>query len=269
MTNLERCDRKRRVGQMILKDKKILIMGIRNKWSIAWGAAQSAHEQGAEVIFTYHGTENVQKIEDLVSEIPRSKIYPCDVTDDNEVEELFSIIEKEHGKIDGVLHSIAHANMDDLRNGMINTSKEGFKHAHDVSAYSFVAVCRYAKKVLNPGGSLVALTYYGADKVMQGYNVMGAAKAALQTSVMYLSQDLGVDNIRVNAISAGPIKTLSAKAIKDFNVMLEMVEERSPLRRNVTQKEVGDVATFLFSELSSSITGQTIFSDNGMSIMGI
>ena len=254
---------------MILKGKKILIMGIRNKWSIAWGAAQSAHEQGAEVIFTYHGEENIKKIEDLVAEVPGSKMYPCDVSNDNEIEEVFNTIEKEHGKIDGVLHSIAHANMDDLRNGYINTSKEGFKHAHDVSAYSFLAVCRYARKVLNSGGSLIALTYYGADKLMPGYNVMGSAKAALQAGVMYLAEDLGADNIRVNAISAGPIKTLSAKAIKDFNLMLEMVEQRAPLRRNVTQKEVGDVATFLFSELSSSITGQIIFSDNGMSIMGV
>ena len=254
---------------MILEGKKILIMGIRNKWSIAWGAAQAASEQGAEIIFAYHPSENIEKISSLVAEIPGAKMYPCDVSEDSEIEKLFSIIENNHGKIDGILHSIAHANTEDLRNDFINTSKEGFSHANDVSAYSFVAVCRYGKKILKEGGSIVSLTYYGADKVMDGYNVMGVAKAALQTSVMYLSQSLGKDNIRVNAISAGPIKTLSAKGIKDFSDILSIVEKRAPLKRNVTQKEVGDVAAFLFSSLSTSITGQVIFADNGFSIMGL
>ena len=254
---------------MILKNKKILIMGIRNKWSIAWGAAQAAHEQGAEVIFAYHSSENEAKIDALISEIPGATKYQCDVSEDSKIEELFAEIEKNHGKIDGVLHSIAHANTEDLRNDFINTSREGFGHANDVSAYSFVAVCRYARKIMNPGGSLVTLSYYGADKILKGYNVMGVAKAALQTSVMYLSENLGEDNIRVNAISAGPIKTLSAKGIKDFSEILNIVEEKAPLKRNVTQKEVGDVSAFLFSDLSMSITGQVIFADNGYSVIGV
>lgn len=254
---------------MILKGKKVLIMGIRNKWSIAWGAAQAAHAQGAEVIFAYHPMENTEKLEKLISEIPNSAMYPCDVAEDAKIEELFDTVLKKHGKIDGILHSIAHANTDDLRNDFVNTSREGFSHANDVSAYSFVAVCRYAKKILNPGGSLLTLTYYGADKVMTGYNIMGVAKAALQCSVIYLANDLGKDNIRVNAISAGPIKTLSAKGIKDFGSILDVVEEKSPLKRNVSAIDVGNVAAFLFSDMGSAVTGQIVFADNGVSIMGI
>ena len=254
---------------MILKGKKILIMGIRNKWSIAWGAAQAAHEQGAQIIFAYHPTEDTQKLEKLISEIPNSTMYPCDVAEDAKIEELFKMIEKKHGKIDGILHSIAHANTEDLRNDFIETPREGFMHANDVSAYSFVAVCRYAKSILNPGGSLITLTYYGADKVMGKYNIMGVAKAALQCSVMYLANDLGKDNIRVNAISAGPIKTLSAKGIKDFGSILDIVEEKAPLKRNVSALEVGNVAAFLFSDMSACVTGQIVFADNGVSTIGI
>lgn len=254
---------------MILENKKILIMGLRNKWSIAWGAAQAAREQGAKVIIAYHPSEDTSKLEKLINEIPDAVMYPCDVSEDAEIEKLFNTIEKEHGKIDGILHSIAHANTEDLRNDFVFTSKDGFSHANDISAYSFVATCRYGKEILNSGGSIVSLTYYGSTKVMNGYNVMGVAKAALECSVMYLANDLGKNNIRVNAVSSGPIKTLSAKGIKDFSSILDVVEEKAPLKRNVTAHEVGNVITFLFSNMSSSITGQVIYADNGVSIMGI
>jgi len=256
---------------MILKDKTILIMGIRNKWSIAYGAAKSAYENGAKLIFTFMGEDNREKIEELISEFKDSKAYTCNASIDEEIESLFKTIKNEYGKIDGILHCIAHANTEDLRNDFINTSKEGFSHANDVSAYSLVAVSRYAKdlEILNEGASLVALTYYGSTKVLTGYNVMGVAKAALECSIRYLADNLGPAGIRVNAISAGPIKTLSAKGIKDFNCILDVVEEKAPLRKNVTTEEVGDSVTFLLSSMSRAITGQIIYADSGYNIMGI
>lgn len=256
---------------MLLKDKTVLIMGIRNKWSIAWGAAKAAKENGAKILFTFMGEENRDKIEELISEIPESKAYMCDASSDESIIKCFEEIKKDYGKIDGILHSIAHANTEDLRNDFITTSREGFSHANDVSAYSFVAVARIADELemLNDEASIVSLTYYGSTKVLPGYNVMGVAKAALEASVRYLAENLGKKNIRVNAVSAGPIKTLSAKGIKDFGSILEVVEERAPIKRNVTTEEVGSVVTFLFSKMSSAITGQTIYADNGYNIMGI
>lgn len=256
---------------MILKDKTILIMGIRNKWSIAYGAAKAAYEQGAKLIFTFMGEENRLKIEELLQEFDGFKAYTCDASKDEEIEKLFTEIKKEYGKIDGILHSIAHANTEDLRNDFILTSKEGFSHANDVSAYTLVAVSRIAKDldILNEEASIVALTYYGSTKVLPGYNVMGVAKAALECSIRYLADNLGPMGIRVNAISAGPIKTLSAKGIKDFNTILDVVEEKAPLRRNVTTEEVGNAVAFLMSYMSRSITGQIIYADSGYNIMGI
>ena len=257
---------------MLLKDKKILIMGIRNKWSIAYGIAKSAYENGAKLIFTYKGEENKEKIEELVNCFEGSKLYNINnASDDSEVEEVFENIKKENGKVDGIVHAIAHANTEDLHNEFINTSKEGYTHAVDVSSYSFVLVSRIAKKLemLNENASLVTLTYYGAEKVIDGYNVMGVAKAALEASVRYLANNLGKDGIRVNAISAGPIKTLSAKGIKDFSSVLTVVEEKAPLHRNVTTVQVGNVATFLCSNMSEAITGQVIYADNGYNIMGV
>ena len=256
---------------MILKDKKILIMGIRNKWSIAYGAAKAAYEQGAKLIFTFMGEENREKIEELVSEFKGFKAYTCDASKDEEIESLFKTIKNDYGKIDGILHSIAHANTEDLRNDFINTSKEGFAHANDVSAYSLVAVARIARdlEVLNENASITALTYYGSTKVLPGYNVMGVAKAALECSIRYLADNLGPMGVRVNAISAGPIKTLSAKGIKDFNSILSVVEEKAPLRRNVTTEEVGNAVTFLLSDMSRAITGQVIYADSGYNIMGL
>ena len=257
---------------MLLENKKILIMGIRNKWSIAYGIAKSAYENGAKLIFTYMGEENKEKIEELISEFDGSKAYVLnEASKDEVVKEVFSKIKSENGKVDGIVHAIAHANTEDLHNDFIFTSKEGYSHAVDVSAYSFVLVARMAKELdmLNENANLVTLTYHGSTKVLEGYNVMGVAKAALEASVRYLAENMGKEGIRVNAISAGPIKTLSAKGIKDFSSILKVVEEKSPLHRNVTIDEVGNVATFLLSYMSNSITGQIISADCGYNIMGV
>ena len=241
---------------MILKGKKVVIMGVRNKWSIAWGAAQSAYEQGAEVICTC-AEENLEKVNKLLEELPGAKAYVLgDVSLDENIDKCLDEIKENHGKVDGVLHAIAHANSEDLRNDFILTSRDGFAHANDVSAYSLVAIVRKLKEkdMLNENASIVAYTYYGSEKSIDGYNVMGVAKAALEASIRY---------------SAGPIKTLSAKGIKDFNSILDVVEERAPLHENVTPEQVGDATAFLFSDLSSAITGEIIHVDNGFSTVGV
>lgn len=255
---------------MILKDRTILIMGIRNKWSIAYGAAKSAYDQGARVIFTFMGEENREKIEALISEFGGTKAYECDASIDSELEKLFDSVKNDFGKIDGVVHAIAHAFTEDLSNPFVETSKEGYSHAIDVSAYTFVATARIAreKDVLSEDASLVSLTYHGSTKVLPNYNVMGVAKAALECSIRYMADNFGPSGIRVNAVSAGPIKTLSAKGIKDFNSILSVVEEKAPLRRNVTKEEVGNSVAFLLSPMSSAITGQIIYADSGYNIMG-
>ncbi len=257
---------------MLLENKKILIMGIRNKWSIAYGIAKSAYENGAQLIFTYMREENKGKIEELISEFKGSKAYVLNgASEDELVKQTFEKIKEENGKIDGLVHAIANAKTEDLHNDFIYTSKEGFSHALDVSSYSFVLAARIAKEInlLNENASLVTLTYYGSTKVLNGYNVMGVAKAALESSVRYLAENLGKEGKRVNAISAGPIKTLSAKGIKDFSSILTVVEEKAPLHRNVTTTQVGNVATFLLSDMSDSITGQVLYADSGYNIMGI
>ncbi len=256
----------------MLKGKNILIMGIRNKWSIAYGIAKSAYENGAKLIFTYMGEENKEKIEELISQFEGAKAYVLDgASEDELVKEVFEKIKEENGKLDGIVHAIAHANTEDLRNDFIFTSREGYSHACDVSSYSFVLATRMAKELdmLNENASLVTLTYHGSTKVLDGYNVMGVAKAALEASVRYLAENLGKEGIRVNAISAGPIKTLSAKGIKDFGTILTVVEEKAPLHRNVTTTQVGNVATFLLSTMSDAITGQVIYADSGYNIMGV
>ncbi|MBP3463360.1 MAG: enoyl-ACP reductase [Clostridia bacterium] len=257
---------------MLLENKKILIMGIRNKWSIAYGIAKSAYENGAKLIFTFMGEDNRSKIEELVSEFEGSKCYALNgASEDELVREVFTKIKEENGKVDGIVHAIAHANTEDLHNDFIYTSKEGFSHACDVSSYSFVLTARMAKELdlLNENASLVTLTYHGSTKVLDGYNVMGVAKAALEASTRYLAENLGKEGIRVNAVSAGPIKTLSAKGIKDFNSILTIVEEKAPMHQNVTISQVGDVATFLLSSMSSCVTGHVLYADNGYNIMGV
>lgn len=247
-------------------------MGIRNKWSIAYGIAKSAYENGAKLIFTFMGEDNRKKIEELVSDFAGSKCYCLNgASEDELVEECFKKIKEENGKVDGIVHAIAHANTEDLHNDFIYTSKEGFAHACDVSSYSFVLVARMAKQMdlLNENASLVTLTYHGSTKVLEGYNVMGVAKAALETSVRYLAENLGKEGVRVNAVSAGPIKTLSAKGIKDFGSILNIVKEKAPLHKNVTTSQVGDVATFLLSGMSSCVTGHVLYADNGYNIMGV
>jgi len=255
----------------MLKKKKVLIMGIRNKWSIAYGAAKAAYEQGAKLYFTYMGEENKEKIEELISEFKGAKAYECDVSDEIKVELLFSKLKAKYDKFDAIVHCIAHANTQDLRGEFIYTSKEGFLHANEVSAYSLVLVARKAREVelLSEGGSIVCLTYHGSTKVFPGYNVMGVAKAALEASVRYLAENLGKEGIRVNSVSAGPIKTLSAKGIKDFSSILTVVEEKAPLHRNVTPIQVGKVASFLLSDMAEAITGQVIYADSGYNIMGV
>ena len=256
---------------MILKNKKIVIMGIRNKWSIAWGAAQSAYEQGAQVIFTCGSMEKIEKIKELTNEIPNSDVFACDASSDESIKECFEKIKEKYGKIDGILHAIAHANTEDLRNDFILTSRSGYAHACDVSAYSLIAVAKITKELdmLNAGASIVSYTYYGAEKVVDGYNIMGAAKAALEANIRYLAKDLGKIDVRINGISAGPIKTLSAKGIKDFNSILDVVEEKAPLHKNVIPNQVGDATSFLFSDMASAITGEIIHVDNGFSIIGV
>ena len=255
---------------MILKDKKVIIMGVRNKWSIAWGAAKSAYEQGAKVICTC-AEENLEKVKSLLEELPGSSVYVLgDVAVDENIDRCLEEIKKDYGKIDGILHAIAHAYSEDLRNDFILTSREGYSHAQDISSYSLVAIVRMAKdkNMLNEGASIVAYTYYGSEKVVEGHNIMGVAKAALETSIKYLAKDIGKDGYRINGISAGPIKTLSAKGIKDFGSILDIVEEKAPLHKNVTTGQVGDATAFLFSNLSSAITGEIIHVDNGFSIIG-
>lgn len=253
----------------ILNGKKIIITGIRNKYSIALGAAKSAYNNGAEVILA-SSKRDYNKVKEIIDEeLPKAKLYENgDFSKDEDILELFNKIKEENGKVDGLLHSIAHAFTHDLRNDFINTSKDGFAHASDVSAYSFVAMARIAKQIdfLNDDASLVTYTYVGSQKAIKGYNVMGVAKAALECSVRYLAMDLGKDNIRVNAISPGPIKTLSAKGINNFDVMFENSKNVSAIKENVTSEEVGNVTSFLFSDMSKGITGNVIYVDNGFSI---
>lgn len=255
---------------MILQNKTILVMGLRNKWSISWGVAKKAYENGAKVIYTYNN-EDEEKMKKLTEEIPEIKGYKCNVSSDESIENCLKQIKKDYNKIDGILHSIAHAYTDDLRNDFVLTSREGYAHSMDISSYSLLAICKYALELdlLSENGSVIALSYYGAEKSIKGYNVMGAAKAALEASVRYLAVDLGKKNIRINAISAGPIKTLSAKGIKDFGSILDIVEEKAPLHRNVNIEDIGNVSAFLFSNMSSAITGEVIHVDSGFSTVGV
>lgn len=253
----------------LLENKNILIMGVRNKWSIAWGIAKAAHNEGANLIFTYQGEREREGAEELITLLKGSSIYQCDISSDEEIDNLFVEMQKKFSVIHGVVHAIAHAKREDIHNGFINTSRDGFAHALDVSAYSLVAVSRKAKELMTEGGSIITLTYMGAEKVFTGYNVMGVAKAALEASVRYLAADLGPIGIRVNAISAGPIKTISAKGVKDFSDILEVVEQKAPLRKGIDQDELGDSALYLLSKLSRGTTGEVIHVDCGYNIMGI
>jgi enoyl-[acyl-carrier protein] reductase I len=252
----------------VLKNKNIMIMGIRNKKSIAWGIAKCAYEQGANLILTYEKEKERETIEELTKDFTNLIIIKCNVADDKQVETLFNEMKKTVHEIHGIAHCIAHTDEKELKKSFINTSREGFTHTMDISAYSLLLISKYAKDLMPSGGSIVTLTYYGADKVMSGYNIMGVAKAALESTVRYLANELGPIGIRVNTISPGPIKTVSTKAINEFDNLYENVERKSPLRKSVTPEDVGNAAVFFLSDLSSSVTGEILFVDNGYNIMG-
>jgi enoyl-[acyl-carrier protein] reductase I len=254
---------------MMLKDKLGVIFGVANKRSIAWACAQSCAGQGARLAFSYQGERLKENIEDLAGTLNDSLVAPCDVSNDEDVERFFEKVKSEFGRIDFLIHSIAFAPKEALEGGYISTSREAFTTALQISAYSLAQLSRAAAPLMTDGGSIVTMSYYGAEKVVMNYNVMGVAKAALESSTRYLAVDLGKDNIRVNTISAGPLNTLSARGVKNMGSLLGHVGERSPLKRNVQVREVGDTALFLVSDMSSGITGETIYVDCGYNIMGI
>ncbi|WP_172256624.1 enoyl-ACP reductase FabI [Saccharibacillus deserti] len=252
----------------LLAGKNILVMGVANDRSIAWGIAQSLSAQGARLAFTYESERVEGRVRKLADTLPNSVVLPCNVTDDAEIEALAERIKDEFGVLHGIAHCIAFAKAEDLSGQFVDTSRDGFALAHDISSYSLVAVARKLHPLMSEGGGIVTMTYMGAERVMRNYNVMGVAKAALEASVRYLAADLGPTGIRVNAISAGPIRTLAAKGISDFNSILKVVEEKAPLRRTTETAEVGDTAMFLLSGLSRGITGEVIYVDGGYHVMG-
>jgi len=253
--------------KQLLAGKNVLIMGVANKRSIAWAIAQSLHQAGARIIFTYQGERFEKNIRDLTQDLGNSLIYSCDVTKNEEILDLFASIKKDVGTLHGVVHSVAHAKAEELNGRYADTSRDGYLMAQEISVYSLVAVARAAEPLMTEGGSIITLTYLGGERVVKNYNVMGVAKAALESSVQYLANDLGPSNIRVNAISAGPIRTLSAKGVSDFNTILHVIEEKAPLRRATDTAEVGDTALFLMSYLSRGITGEVIHVDSGYHIL--
>jgi len=252
----------------LLQGKNILVMGVANDRSIAWAIAQSLAGQGARLIFTYENERVEERVKKLADTIPNATVLPCNVAVDEEIDRLAELVKNEFGVLHGLVHSIAFAKTEELEGMYVNTSRAGFQLALDISAYSLVAVTQRLYPLMTEGGSIMTMTYLGAERAMQNYNVMGVAKAALEASVRYLAADLGPSNIRVNAISAGPIRTLAAKGISGFNTILKHVEEKAPLRRTTEQAEVGDTALFLMSPLSRGITGEIIYVDNGYNIVG-
>jgi enoyl-[acyl-carrier protein] reductase I len=253
----------------LLDGKKALIFGVANNRSIAWGIAQALHQHGAELGFSYGIAQLEKRVRPLAAELGVTFVEMCDVTSDEEIDLTFQKAADHFGQIDILVHAIAFARQEDLEGRFYNTSREGFRLALDVSAYSLVALTRAAVPLMPAGGSVLTLSYYGAEKVVPHYNVMGVAKAALEASVRYLAADLGPQGIRVNAISAGPIKTLAAAGIAGFRKMLHYVGERAPLRRNVNQDEVGRSALWLCSDLGSGVTGEVIYVDAGYHILGM
>ncbi|HIK14212.1 MAG TPA: enoyl-ACP reductase FabI [Leptolyngbyaceae cyanobacterium M33_DOE_097] len=255
-----------------LTGKNALVTGIANNRSIAWGIAQQLHKAGANIGVTYLPDDKgklEKKVAELVEPLSPSLFAPCNVQDDSQVEALFNTVKEQWGKLDILIHCLAFANKDDLSGGFVETSRDGFQLALDISAYSLIKLCAGAKPLMTDGGSVVTLTYLGGVKVIPNYNVMGIAKAALEMNVRYLASDLGPSNIRVNAISAGPIRTLASSAVGGILDMIHHVEKVAPLRRTVTQLEVGNTAAFLCSDLASGITGQVVYVDAGYEIMGM
>ena len=254
---------------MLLNGKKGLIIGVANKHSIAWAIAQSTAGQGAQLFFNYQNERLKQNVEELTATMPGAKAFPCDVSDDSEVTALMPQVQKDFGQIDFLVHSLAFAPRAELTGQFINTSRQGFAMALDISAYSLIAVARAALPLMTAGGSIVTLTYLGSERVVPHYNVMGVAKAALESAVRYLAYDLGPLNIRVNAISAGPIKTLAARGVSGITKMVDHHKEVAPLRRPTEQGDVGDTALFLVSSLGRGISGEVIYVDGGFNILGM
>ncbi len=252
-----------------LKGKRGLVMGVANDRSIAWGIAEAAAANGAELAFTYQGDALLKRVKPLAEKVGANMLIPCDVTDEASIDAAFTEIEKEWGQIDFVVHAIAFSDKNELDGLYLNTTRANFLKTMDISVYSFTAVAQRAVPLMKDGGSLLTLTYYGAEQVMPHYNVMGVAKAALEASVKYLAADLGKDNIRVNAISAGPIKTLAASGIGDFRFILKWNELNAPLKRNVTIEDVGRSGLFLLSDLGSGVTGETLHVDSGYHTVGM
>ena len=251
-----------------LAGKTAVVFGLANKRSIAWGIAQKLHEAGATLAICYQNERMKLEAEGLIAELPGASGFQCDVSSDNEIEALFAALKEKYAKIDILVHAIAYAPAEDLKGAFINTSREGFRIAHDVSVYSLIAVSRGAVPLMTEGGSIMTLSYYAAEKVVPHYNVMALAKASLESAVRYLAYELGQKNIRVNAISAGPIKTLAARGVGALGEMMKSHADRAPLRRNVDQLEVGGAALFLASDLSSAVTGEILYVDCGYNIMG-
>ena len=253
----------------LMKGKRGLIMGVANQHSIAWGIAQALHDAGAELAFTYQGDLFKKRVLPLVEPMKPAALIDCDVSDQGSLDATFAEIAKVWDRLDFVVHAVAFSDKDQLKGRYVDTSPDNFRMTMDISCYSFTAVAQRAEKLMTKGGSLVTLSYYGAERVMPHYNVMGVAKAALESSVRYMAEDLGKKNIRVNSISAGPIKTLAASGIGDFRYILKWNEYNSPLRRNVTQAEVGNAALFLLSDLGSAVTGENMHVDAGYHVVGM
>ena len=251
-----------------LAGKTALVFGLANKRSIAWGIAQKLHEAGATLAICYQNERMKLEAEGLIAELSGAGGFQCDVSSDAEIEALFAVLKEKYSRIDILVHAIAYAPAEDLKGEFINTSREGFRIAHDVSVYSLIAVSRGAAPLMTEGGSIMTLTFYAAEKVVPHYNVMALAKASLESAVRYLAYELGSKNIRVNAISAGPIKTLAARGVGALGEMMKSHADRAPLHRNVDQFEVGGAALFLASDLSSAVTGEILYVDCGYNIMG-
>ena len=251
-----------------LAGKTAVVFGLANKRSIAWGIAQKLHAAGATLAICYQNERMKAEAQSLIDELPGASGFQCDLSIDAEIDTLFSQLKQKYGKLDILVHAVAYAPAEDLKGAFINTSREGFRIAHDVSVYSLIAVSRAAAPLMTEGGSIMTLSYFAAEKVVPNYNVMALAKASLECAVRYLAADLGPQNIRVNAISAGPLKTLAARGIGALGDMLKAVADRSPLKRNIDQGEVGGAALFLASPLASGITGETLYVDAGYNVMG-
>ncbi|WP_164659158.1 enoyl-ACP reductase FabI [Tropicibacter sp. Alg240-R139] len=257
------------MSNQLMAGKRGLIMGLANDKSIAWGIAKALADAGAELAFSYQGDALKKRVDPLAAQLGSAIVLPCDVGDEASIDGLFNALQEKWGKLDFIVHAIGFSDKNELRGRYVDTSRANFQLTMDISVYSFTAVAARAEKMMDAGGSMLTLTYYGAEQVMPHYNVMGVAKAALEASVKYLAEDLGKDGIRVNAISAGPIKTLAASGIGDFRYIMKWNEYNSPLRRNVTIDDVGNSALYLLSDLSSGVTGENLHVDAGYHVVGM